>query len=444
MTFPALARPATAIIALLLALPITAQEPAAKPKPLTPEQVALNVASFDQVWETIRDKHFDPKFNGVDWNAVRDEFRPEVEKAATMADARAAMNRMIERLHQSHFGILPREVYGAIQPDGTKREGRGQTGLEIRVVDGKALVTAVEPESPAASAGIKPGWVLETADGQDLKETIAKVEDAYKDSTQREFRLSRTVLARLRGEVGDSVKLGLLDGDDQKVETTLKLAQPRGKPAGLGNLPTFYVQFDDRMLPGDILYVRLNAFFDPARVIAGFGQAIREHPEARGIIVDIRGNPGGIGAMAMGIGGWLVEGTNLKLGTMSTRDSQLHFTLNPRDGAFHGPVAVLIDGCSLSTSEILAGGLKDIGRSRTFGGRTGGAALPSVISKLPNGDGFQYAFANYVAAGGQVLEGKGVEPDVAVSPSRAALLRGEDPALDSAAQWIRTQPRGRQ
>ena len=106
--------------------------------------------------------------------------------------------------------------------------------------------------------------------------------------------------------------------------------------------------------------------------------------------------------------------------------------------AFDGPLAVLVDGMSGSTSEILAGGLHDLHRARIFGTRTMGACLPSVFERLANGDGFQYAFANYVSAGGEPLEGRGVTPDEVVTPDRAALLAGRDPILEAAVRWIRS------
>jgi carboxyl-terminal processing protease len=80
--------------------------------------------------------------------------------------------------------------------------------------------------------------------------------------------------------------------------------------------------------------------------------------------------------------------------------------------------------------------LKDVKRARIFGTRTAGAALPSVISRLPNGDGFQYAIANYISEGGQPLEGIGVTPDEEVHPTRRQLLAGQDPILDAALDWI--------
>jgi carboxyl-terminal processing protease len=87
----------------------------------------------------------------------------------------------------------------------------------------------------------------------------------------------------------------------------------------------------------------------------------------------------------------------------------------------------------------MAEGLKDLGRARIFGTRTAAAALPSLFEKLPNGDGFQYAIANYVSEGGQPLEGLGVTPDVEASVTRQALLAGKDPALDAAVEWIESQ-----
>jgi carboxyl-terminal processing protease len=99
-------------------------------------------------------------------------------------------------------------------------------------------------------------------------------------------------------------------------------------------------------------------------------------------------------------------------------------------------VALLIDDLSASTSEIFAGGLQDLGLVRIFGMRTAGAALPSMIEKLPNGDGFQYAVANYISEGGKVLEGVGVVPDVEVIPTRENLLKDGDPILEAARKWL--------
>ena len=129
---------------------------------------------------------------------------------------------------------------------------------------------------------------------------------------------------------------------------------------------------------------------------------------------------------------------------MTMRNSTLKFVVNPRPESYGGPLVILTDELSGSTSEIFTGGMKDLGRARIIGTRTMGAALPSVIEKLPNGDGFQYAFANYESAGGIVLEGNGIDPDDEIRLDRTKLLGARDAALEAAVAWIRAGARKRQ
>jgi carboxyl-terminal processing protease len=180
-------------------------------------------------------------------------------------------------------------------------------------------------------------------------------------------------------------------------------------------------------------------FMDPSAVGARFADAVQSCKACDGFIIDIRGNPGGIGGMAMGMAGWFISEPNKRLGVMKTRDTEVKFVILPRPETFDGPLAILVDEGSASTSEIFAGGMKDLGRARIFGTRTAGAALPSVFERLPNGDGFQYAIANYISEGGKPLEANGVVPDVEVKLTREALLAGHDPAREAAVDWIKSQ-----
>ena len=123
------------------------------------------------------------------------------------------------------------------------------------------------------------------------------------------------------------------------------------------------------------------------------------------------------------------------------RDATLKFVIFPRPETYAGPLAILMDEGSASTSEILAGGLQDLKRARIFGVRTAGAALPSDIIRLPNGDGFQYAQASYTSESGKVLEGDGVTPDVVVRQTREALRAGRDLVVEAADEWIRSTRR---
>jgi carboxyl-terminal processing protease len=213
-------------------------------------------------------------------------------------------------------------------------------------------------------------------------------------------------------------------------------ARPRGELVSLGNLPPMYFWVESHQARPDIGYIRFNLFFAPETLRKAFESAIRDCAACRGFVIDLRGNPGGIGGLALGVAGWFLDRPGLRLGDMILRTSTFKFVVFPRPQVFHGPLAILIDGCSASTSEILAGGLQDLQRARVFGTRSAGAALPSVFERLPNGDGFQYAIANYISEGGKQLEGTGVIPDEVAGPSRRALLDGRDPALERALAWI--------
>jgi carboxyl-terminal processing protease len=413
---------------LLLAVSAAAQT-------ITPTQRSANLDSFEQVWKTVQEKHWDPKLNGVDWQSVHDELKPRVESAANMTEARKAMSEMLERLNQTHFGIVPSDIYGDVDAPA----GEASPGLDVRVLDGKVLVTAVDAGWPAATQGVQPGWEIVRIGGKELAPVLERIRDQFRTSTTLDLRLTRSALNRLMGPADGAVAVEFRNGEGKPVAMDLKRAAPRGKLVKFGNMPPQYVWTEWRKVRPDVGYVRFNEFLDPESVSKTIEEAVKGCDGCRGFVIDLRGNPGGIGGLAMGVAGWFVDRSGLQLGTMYLRASSLKFVIFPRPEPFAGPLAVLVDGCSASTSEILAGGLKDVGRARIFGTRTAGAALPSVFSKLPNGDGFQYAIANYISQGGKPLEGIGVIPDEEARLTREGLLHGRDGVLDAAVAWIQKQ-----
>lgn len=415
-------------VAACLALPLAAQ--------LTPRQKQLNIDSFETVWSTVRDKHWDAKPGGLDWQAVHTEFRPRIESAATTEEARAVMREMLGRLHQTHFTIVSADIYENVATEA----GDGWPGFEVRILDGAVIVTKLGPE-PGDAKGVMPGWEVRTVDGVDLRTLLTKLQS---DSAMQELSKQRAVQAQMGGPPGKSRRFEFrtsADEDSAPVVREITLLKPRGNPTTFGNLPTQYVWFEFQKI-GNAGYIRFNTFLDLVRIMSQFGSAIQSCAKCDGLIIDLRGNPGGIGGMAMGMAGWLVDKQDQRLGTMYMRGATLNFVINPRAEAYLGPLAILVDGTSASTSEIFAGGLKDIGRARILGTRTAAAALPSVYTRLPNGDGFQYAIANYISQGGKPLEGNGLSPDQEVRLTRESLLSGRDAVLDAALEWIRTEGAG--
>jgi carboxyl-terminal processing protease len=109
----------------------------------------------------------------------------------------------------------------------------------------------------------------------------------------------------------------------------------------------------------------------------------------------------------------------------------------PQENRYTGPVAVLIDGMSASTSEVFSSGIQEMGRAIIVGERSAGAALPSFIQKLPTDALFQFAIADFRTPKGVLIEGRGVIPDVEAQYNRASLLAGRDAQLEAAVEQIR-------
>lgn len=412
-----------------LAIPLAAQ--------FGPAERQQQLESFEAVWSAIRDQHWDPTPGGLDWQAIHKEFRPRMERAETVDQGRVILQEMLGRLKQTHFAIIPSAIYQAAG-DGGMALGEGTPGFDVRVLpgngkageDGRVIVVEAMTNSP-----IKPGWEVSAAGGVRLQELVSRLRA---DRAITELALHRAIQTRLTGPVGTAREFEFVDGENRHVTFRLALTEPRGNLSGFGNLPPQRIWFESKKI-GNTGYIRFNEFLDLVRMMGQFGNAIQDCAKCDGIVIDLRGNPGGIGAMAMGMAGFLVDKPNLRLGTMYMRGATLNFVINPREGAYSGPVAVLVDELSASTSEIFAGGLKDIGRARIFGTHTAGAALPSIFTRLPNGDGFQYAIANYISEGGKPLEANGVSPDMEVRLTREALLAGRDAVLDAALEWIHTK-----
>lgn len=400
-----------------------------EPEPAAPPQVQARLprqlASFDRAWAVIKEHHWDPEKVGASWDAARDELRPKVIAAETDDQARAVIGELLGRLGQSHFGLIPASV----------AEGRGGggagVGLELRPVGDDYLVFRATPKSPALAAGVGPGALIRAIDGKPVAEILAPVAD--KSALIR----VRALAARLAGEPGTSVTVSIED-DKGARDVSIERAVREQRKASLGNVE-IAVEYEGRWLDKreTIGYVRLSAFADPMMVNKRFKADVKRFARARGLILDLRGNPGGLGGMAMGMAGLLSDKESV-LGTMISKDSKLKFVVNPQPGAYSGKVAVLIDGLCASTCEILAAGLVDIGRATTFGTRTAGAALPSLIEKLPSGDLLQYATANYVLASGEPLEGAGLAPVATVELDAEALRNKRDPQVLAAVRWIDT------
>ena len=406
---------------------------------LTEEQRQLNLESFDRVWVTIRDKHFDPQLGGIDWEAVRGEFRPRMEHAKTMSAARRVMNEMLERLGHTHVGVFPGEPLATAEDDGAASVD-GVPGLELRLIDGEALVSAVWDGFPAAAAGVRPGWRIERVGRQRLAPLLARLERESAGKSHAEVDATLAVESLLHGPIGGTLRARFRDAEERIVELELDLVEPRGEPFQAGLLAPHWAWIETQRIEGDVGYIAFNTFSYPTHMMQVFNAAMESFMEADGLVIDLRGNTGGLGGMCMWMAGWLVRQEDPSLGTVVMRDNELRLAVIPRATTYAGPVAILIDPLSASAAEVLAGGLRGLGRARLFGTRSAGASLPAELERLPNGDTLMYPTSHHLTPDGEPVEGRGLTPDVEVRLTREALLEGRDPVLEAALDWIRGSP----
>jgi carboxyl-terminal processing protease len=400
------------------------------------------LASFDLTWQTIDESYYDPTFGGIDWKAVREELRPGVERAPSADSARDVIRQMLSRLGESHFVLLPSS------PTVDSLPGPAAVPIDVRVDDGSVVITRVEPKSSAETAGLAAGDVVLGIDREQADDWRARA--AAVPEKVRALQMWRTVTRALYGNPYTIARIrierpGVPDRDYNVLRT-----RASGSVVTIGNLPPLQVNVDVRSVRTpqrrEVGVIGFNLWMPQINDPVASG--VDRFRTSAGIVFDLRGNAGGLAEMMRGIAGHVLD-EPLVLGRMQTRQAALEFKANPRrsrpDGKsvtpFAGPVAILVDDLSGSTSECFAGGLQDLGRARVFGRQTMGQALPAVTKGLPNGDTLMYVLGDFVTSKGRRLEGVGVVPDQAVRIDRRALAEGRDPDLEAALQWIDQQGR---
>lgn len=416
---------------------------------LEPLPAGPHVASFEHIWRTIAEKHYDPTLACLDWIALRKHYGQKVADAGSDATAAyAAINELLGLLGQSHLH--------ATAPSGSTVRARETGPATVPIVvrwlplargtDERAVVVVDEAVDQRPS-GLPRGAVLISVDGESVeaiaKQAAADVRERGGRASEAAFMVARAVGELLSCPAGDSKLIGFLDpaNGDAKTEREVACFVPEGERMSLGNLRDLPTVVKASMI-GDspqpaIGYVAFNFWMLPMapQIEAGL-TGLRERGMA-GLVIDLRGNPGGVGSMAIPIARMLVQ-EGASLGRLQMREFNQEFKVAANPDAFAGPIAILIDEGTASTSEIFALGMRDIGRVTIVGaGPSAGMALPSMIEELPDGGLIQYVVGDYRSGKGTVAEGEGVVPELTVVETRADHVARRDPVLDAAVEHLR-------
>lgn len=349
-----------------------------------PDRSRMNGRVFDRVWTEVKRDYYDPTFNGVDWDAARETWRPQAVAAVDDAQLYRAINGMLDLLDDAHAQAASP---ASVRRQDAQHRDRAVIGVTVaRGDDGGYTVQSVRDGSAAADAGVRIGWRLVTDTGgwtpeQDVVE-------------------------------GRTVHVVFADADQVRHAFDL---QPRVMPP----IPVFTA---DRSRPG-VLVLSARAF-DP-----GMGRWMAE--ELRGlspdvdVVLDLRANSGGrLWEAEAVLSCFLPHDVPWAWRTGRAAPRRLMKTTAPC-GDLPAPVpndlAVIVGPGSRSAAELTPAALQESGRALIVGAPTTGAVLISLDTDLPDGGRLTLSRADFVTVSGVRLEKHGVRPDVVVATSDAAL-----------------------
>lgn len=471
-TFAALTAEATAQKKKPVIKPITATVTvlgSADSGPALPPAQQRRLNAFNLAWSTLDQNYFDKSFGGLDWEKIRTEYLPRVTAAKTDLEFHRILKEMIDRLGKSHLNIIVPEYFEKLElakrearlrgkqlaaekkvagvngkadepdDDDTKPDDPEGTrygiGVEVRMLADRIVITHVNPQSGATIAGLKPGFIIDKINGVALNDVIAKA--LINGNTARDLRYLlpyEIVESFLNGPQDTSVYLTCLDQTDTAKEFTVPRLKLDGGAISISkNLPEQFLAYESRSLGNDVGYIKFNVFAMP--VIGKFCDSLTNFRDKKALIIDLRGNLGGIIGSMIALSGMLTD-KPLTIGTFRTRGGSEPFTVPAKNKHFSGRIVLLVDGESMSAAEMFASGIQGTGRAIVVGERTGGKSLPAVWIKLPTGAVLMYPIADFITRKGSSLEGVGLEPDRTVTLDRNSLLHDDDIQLKEAIALI--------
>ena len=388
-----------------------------------------HLATFETVWQRVNDTYVDPTFGGLNWRDVHDRYKPRIAAARDDKEFYELINGMLWELNVSHANLVPPGSFALYEP---LVFAEGSPGFDVRMLDGAAVVTSVGPESPASQAGLRPGTVIHAVDGVSIGDIIREAESWMSppdNSRGRIARITKRILGRIYGAPGTEVSIVYSDREGKKAER--RIARTKRNGVIVGQKIFLATDFEAKRLGDGIGYLRVNTLqpqFAPL-----ISRAIRAMGNVRGMVFDLRGNSGGEIEGMPGL--FLKEKTLLYL--RRSKDGETKVVVDPAEGAFPGPLVMLVDPLSGSASELLAAGLQAAGRAVVVGERTPGAVMESDRVIFQNGAILMYPVARLAAPDGTVLEGHGVVPNIEVRLHREKLLKGIDSQLEAAIGYIK-------
>jgi len=312
--------------------------------------------------------------------------------------AQGAIRGMVEALDDPYTSYLDAEAYQlSLQDFEGKFEG---IGAHVAVKDDQIIIIAPIADSPADRAGIKAGDIILEIDG----------------SSTSDMSLAEAVL-HVRGPKGTTVTLLVLHEGETEPELIEIVRAEIEVPS---------VHFEMRE---EIAYINITYFSErTAEELAPVLESITQQAAA-GIILDLRGNPGGLLDTVVDVASFFLK-EGVVVDVVDNEGEHTAYSVEPGEITTDLPLVVLVDGYSASGSEVLAGALQDYRRATIAGTRTFGKGSVNILRQLKDGSGLYITNARWLTPNGRLIEGEGLYPAYELE------LEGED-AIQWAIDYLR-------
>jgi carboxyl-terminal processing protease len=320
-----------------------------------------------------------------------------VEPTADGKLVQTAITGMLAGL-DPHSVYLSEAEYKALQ-NRTPDES-ASTGLVVTLANGQVKVVAPRDGSPAASADIKPGDIIFTIDKDPTYDlTLAEIEQ------------------KLRGPAGSEVALMIRRGSEKPLEVKLKRAG--------GTFPTV----TSRLESGDIAYIRLAGF--DAGTPDQLAAAVKELRQQAGnkligFVLDLRNNPGGNFDNAVKAADAFIDKGDITVVKSRKAEAAKRVPATPGDAANAMPIVALVNGGTAREAELVAGALQDSKRAVLLGTKSFGESGIETLIPLNGNGAIRLTTARFLTPSGRAIHGKGLEPDLSVSPLKLEKMAQSD------------------
>ncbi len=349
---------------------------------------------FDKSWKTIKKHYYNKDMNEQDWYRWKAHYQGKIK---TEDDAYVAINTMLASLNDPYSKFLSKKEFSELNTSIDSKI----TGIGVNILSnaGKIIILNVIEGTPASSSGVKSGDIIFSVNKKEVSGMTVS-----------------DVAGLVRGPENSTVELTLLR-NDKKITKTIKRKEIKIK--------TVKSNIDK-----NIGYIQILSFIG-STTSNEFIEALEKTEKTDGLILDLRGNPGGLLPNAIFIANLFISKGKI-VSIVGRNGLKQDFTAQETNYNIKKPLVVLIDHSSASASEILSGALKDYKKAKLVGTTTYGKGMVQQVIPMPNETGLNLTIAKYLTPNGTDINKKGITPDINVELTFDDLKKNNDTQLDMA------------